>query len=171
VTTSCGSNTSPQHSYATEIGPALEPLAKSQRDYAGLEGLLLEELDATTGITRLQLIELYNIGVDEYQITRDEYSKLGFMPLDALVGPAVKFSKDGQSILDIMSVVTPVQGIQPEHQIVLECLQTRVAFADELATSIRELSSVDMTKAGDLASCELFEASLEKLTAFVDENK
>ena len=87
------------------------------------------------------------------------------------MGPAIKFSKEGNSILDILSVVTPAKEIEPEHQVVLGCLQSRIAFADELATSIRELSTIDLNKAGDLTSCEPFDASLEKLTAFVSENK
>jgi hypothetical protein len=167
----CSAFTSPQKSYATAMEPAVEQLSKWQNDFSEFETLLTETLDADSGITRLQMIELYNIGVDEYQITRDQYSQLGLNSLDALVGPAVGLSKDGKAILETLSAVTPVEGIQDDHQVVLDCLQARVAFADELSSSIKDLSAIDMNKAGDLIACEPFAASLEKLTTFVNENK
>jgi len=151
--------------------PAIELLEKWQNDYLSLETMLTDPLDASSDITRSQLIELYNIATTEYHITRDDYSKLGLMPLDALVGPSVNLSKDGQSILKILTAVSPAAAIQADHQIVLECVQSRIAFADELSSSIKGLSDIDMTKAGDLVSCEPFDVSLQKLTAFVNENK
>ena len=170
VMVSCAPATTPQNTYATKMQPAIEPLAKFQDDFSSLESLLTEQLDPATGVTRLQLIDLYNVAM-EYQISRDDYSNLGLMPLDALVAPAVKLSKDGKSILDILAEVTPVEDIQDDHQVILDCLQKRIAFADELASSIKELSAIDMTKAGELVACEPFDSSLEKLTTFVNGNK
>jgi len=170
ILAACTPARTPQNTYATKIQPALEPLAKFQDDFASLETLLTEPLDQATGVNRLQLIDLYNVAM-EYQITREDYSSLGLMPLDALVGPAVKLSKDGQSILDIVSDVTPMEDMQADHQVILDCLQKRIAFADELSSSIKELSAIDMTKAGELVACEPFNASVENLTAFVDGNK
>jgi len=40
-------------------------------------------------------IELSNIAKAEYQITRDDYSKLGLRTLDVLVGATINLSKDG----------------------------------------------------------------------------
>jgi hypothetical protein len=170
VLSSCAPSTTPQDTYAAGVQPAIELLAKFQDDFSSFETLLTETLDPATGVTRLQLIDLYNVAM-EYQISRDDYSNLGLMPLDALVAPAVKLSKDGKSILDILSDVTPVEEMQADHQVVLECLQKRIAFADELSSSIKELSAIDMSKAGDLLACEPFDTSLEKLTAFVNGNK
>lgn len=170
VLSSCGAATTPQARYATEIRPALELLPKWQNDFSDLESLLTDPLDADTGITRLQIIDLYNIAM-EYQITRDDYFKLGLEPLDALVGPSVSLSKDGQSILDTLSQVTPVEEMQADHQVVLECMKSRVAFAEELSSSIKELNAIDMNKAGELVSCDTFDESLAKLTAFVEANK
>ena len=167
---SCTPASTPQNKYATEIQPAIELLSKFQDDFSSLETLLTEPLDQTTGVTRLQLIDLYNVAM-EYQISRDDYSNLGLMPLDALVGPAVKISKDGKSILDILAEVTPVEDMQADHQVILDCLQTRIAFAEELSSSIKELSAIDMTKAGDLVACEPFDTSVEKLMTFVNGNK
>ena len=150
--------------------PVIEPLAKFQSDFSSLETLLTEPLDQATGVTRLQLIDLYNVAM-EYQISRDDYSNLGLMPLDALVAPAVKLSKDGKSILDSVAEVTPVEDMQADHQVISDCLQKRIAFADELASSIKELSAIDMNKAGELVACDQFDTSVEKLTAFVDGNK
>jgi hypothetical protein len=150
---------------------AVEQLAEWQTDFAELENLLTEALDPSTGITRLQLIELYNIGTSEYQITRDEYSKLGLMPLDALVGPSVSLSNDGQSILDVLSAVTPVDELKEDHQILIDCVQVRIALADEFSAAIKDLRAIDMNKAGDLLACEPFEATLQKVTTFVNENK
>jgi len=170
VIASCVPATTPQNRYATEMLPALTLLEKWQDDFTNIETLLTEPLDPTTGITRLQLIELYNLAM-EYQISREDYSSLGLMSLDALVGPSANLSRDGQSILDILSEVTPVEEIQADHQVILECLQTRIAFADELASSIKKLSAIDMSKAGDLDACDPFDESLEKLTVFVDEER
>ncbi len=171
VLTSCGTFASPQKSYAAEMEPAVELLGKWQSTFSELDTLLTEQLDPATGITRLQLIELYNIGTEEYQISRDEYSTLGLNSLDALVAPSVGISKDGQRILDLLSTAKPVEEIQPDHQSLLDCVRARVAFADELSSSIKELSSIDMNKAGDLVACDSFDASLEKITTFVNENK
>lgn len=168
--TSCGISTTPQQRYASEIQPALELLIKWQNDFSSLETLLTEELDPATGITRLQMIELYNLAT-EYQITRDEYSQLGLMPLDALVAPSVNISKDGQKILEIFSAATAVEEIQETHQVVLDCVQTRIAFADEVSSSIKDMTSIDMSKAGALVACDPFDTSMQKLTTFVNENK
>ena len=170
VIASCGAMTTPQGQYAEAMQPALERLPEWQNDFSTLESLLTDPLDADTGVTRLQIIDLYNIAM-EYKITRDDYFSLGLEPLDALVGPSVNISKDGQSILDTISQVTPVEEIQADHQVVLDCIQARVAFAEELSSSIKELDAIDMNKAGELVSCDTFESSLEKVTAFVEENK
>ncbi len=171
IVSSCMSATTPQDRYATEMQPALELLATWQNDYTNLETLFTDPLDASSDITRSQLIELYNIATTEYKITRDDYSKLGLIPLDALVGPSVNLSKDGKVILEILTAATPVAEIQADHQAVLDCVQTRIAFADELSSSIKDLSEIDMNKVDDLVGCEPFDTSLEKLTAFVNENK
>lgn len=171
VTASCTPRTTPQSKYATDMQAALELLTKWQNDYANLESLLTDPLDPNTGVTRLQMIELYNIAIDEYHITRDEYFKLGLDPLDALVGPSTNLSAEGQKILDILSTVVPVEEIQAEHQIVLECVQTRDALVEELSSSLKDLDSIDMNKAGDLNACEPLDSSLDKITVFVNENK
>ncbi|HSJ89071.1 MAG TPA: hypothetical protein VK909_17810 [Anaerolineales bacterium] len=170
VMASCAPAGTPQNTYAAQMQPAIASLTKFQDDFTSLETLLTEQLDPSTGVTRLQLIDLYNISM-EYKITRDEYSKLGLMPLDALVAPAVKVSKDGKSILETLSAVTPTEDLKADHQVVLDCVQSRIAFAEELSSSIKELSAIDMSKAGDLVACDQLDASVGKLTAFVDENK
>ena len=170
LVSSCGTATTPQSAYASKMKPTVKLLTTWQNDFSSLETLLNETLDPATGITRLQLIELFNIAM-EYPITRDNYSKLGLMPLDALVAPAVKISKDGQTILEALSAIAPVDETQADHQIILDCLKSRIAFADELSSSIKEFNAIDMTKAGDLIACEPFDASLQKLSTFVNENK
>lgn len=167
---SCGSATTAQNTYAAEMQPAVDGLAKWQGDFTNLDTLLTEPLDPNTGMTRLQMIDLYNMAMD-YKITRNDYAKLGLMPLDALVGPAAKVSKDGKSILETLSAVTPPKDLQSDHQVILDCLKTRIAFADELSSSIKDLKAIDMNKAGDLIACDPFDKALQKLTAFVNENK
>lgn len=169
VLSSCTATT-PQHTYATELQAAIRLLPEWQSDFVELGGLLTQELDPSTGITRLELIELYNIAM-EYQIDRDEYSRLGLSALDALVPPSSNISKDGGKIQEILLAATPVEEAQFDHQVLLDCVQTRIAFADELATSIRGLDAIDMEKAAELIACDPFESSLETLTAFVNENK
>jgi hypothetical protein len=171
IVTSCGVATTAQDQYAVEMKSALQLLAESQDDYANLESLLTVPLDPATGVTRLQMIELYNIAAEEFQIGRDDYFSLGLNALDALVGPSIDFSKDGQEILKILLEVAPVEEIQTDHQNVLECVQTRVAFADELSSSLKELSAIDMTKAGDLVACESFDTSLGNIKAFANGSK
>jgi hypothetical protein len=150
--------------------PAVKPLKDWQSEFSQLEDLLTQQLDPATGVTRLQLIELYNVAM-EYQITRDDYSKLGLSPLDALVGPAVRVSKDGSSLLKTVSAITPVAEMKEDHQAILDCLGVRIAFADELSSSIKDLSAIDMDKAGELVACDPFDVSVEKLAAFVTANK
>lgn len=170
VLTSCQAAPAPEDSYATEMQPVLELLDTWHGHVSSLESLLTEPLDSTSSITRLQLIDLYNIAL-EYQITREEYSKLGLMPLDALVPPAVKISKDGQSILEALSAIQPTADMQADHQIIVDCVQSQVAFAEELSSSIKGLNAIDMNKAGELVACDTFDASLAKITTFVEENK
>jgi len=166
---SCTAST-PQHTYATEMQTAIELLPEWESDFVELGVLLTEELDASTGITRLDVIELYNMAM-EYEINRDEYSRLGLSSLDALVAPSASISKDGHSILDILSAAAPVEEIQSDHQVLLDCVQSRIAFADELSSSVRDLSDIDMERAAELIACDPFETSLEKVTSFVNENK
>src|SRR5512145_886521 len=153
VLTSCKTATTPQQSYAAGMQPALEQIETWQGEFSDLDVLLTEELDPTTGVNRLQLIELYNMAM-EYQINRDEYTRLGLTPLDGLVGASVDVAKHGKAILEIVSSVTPVEELQFDHQVILDCVQTRVAFADELSSSIKDLSAIDMNKAGELIACD-----------------
>jgi hypothetical protein len=171
ILSSCAPAIAPEDPYAAKMQPAIASLTKFRDDFTVLETVLTEQLDPATGVTRLQLIDLYNIATQEYKINRDDYSKLGLMPLDALVAPAVKVSKDGNSLLETLSAVTPTEELKADHQVILDCLQSRIAFAEELSSSIKELSAIDMNKAGDLVACDQFETSLEKLTSFVNENK
>jgi hypothetical protein len=150
--------------------PAVDLLTEWQNEFSQLENLLTEQLDPSTGITRLQLIELYNVAM-EYKITRDEYSQLGFSPLDALVGPAVHVAQDGSSLLKTLSTVTPAEEMKEDHQVILDCLQVRIAFADELSSSLKDLSAIDMDKAGELVACDPFDVSVEKLASYVKENR
>lgn len=169
VLSSCSTST-PEHTYATEMQTAMELLPQWDSDFVQLGVLLTEELDPSTGITRLDLIELYNMAM-EYQIDRDEYSRLGLSSLDALVAPSAKISKDGHPILDALAAATPVEQTQFDHQVLLDCVQTRIAFVDELSSSIRDLSAIDMERAAELIACDPFETSLQKVTTFVNENK
>jgi hypothetical protein len=169
VLSSCTAST-PQHTYATDMQTAVELLPEWESDFVALGVLLTEELDASTGITRLDLIELYNMAM-EYQINRDEYSRLGLSALDALVAPSANISKDGQSILDTLSAAAPVEDIQFDHQVLLDCVRSRIAFADELSSSVRDLTAIDMERAAELIACDPFETSLKKVTSFVNENK
>ena len=171
VLSACAPAITPQDTYATKMQPAIASLTKFQDDFASLETGLTEQLDPTTGVTRLQLIDLYNIAIQEYKINRDDYSKLGLMPLDALVAPAVKVSKEGRSLQETLSTITPTEDLKADHQAILDCLQSRVAFAEELSSSIKELNDIDMSKAGGLVACDQFDAAVQKLTSFVNEKK
>jgi hypothetical protein len=166
----CGTFASPQRSFGQEMEPTVKLLTEWQNEFSQLENLLTEQLDPSIGITRLQLIELYNVAV-EYGITRDEYSQLGLSPLDALVAPAIRVSKDGSSLLKALSAGTPAEEMKAHHQAILDCLQVRIAFADELSSSIKDLSAIDMAKAGELVACDPFDVAVDKLAAFVNENK
>jgi hypothetical protein len=148
--------------------PAVEQLAKWQIHYQDFETLLLEPGASPGGLSRLDMIELYNMAT-AYKITRDDYADMGFLPLDALVGDAGKFAREGQSIEGLLTAATPDQEIQATHEAVLKCGQTRVAVGEGMASAIRDLGPVDLS--GDISVCNTFEDNLEKLTAYVNENK
>lgn len=169
IITACATS-SPQARYAAQMEPAIEQLAKWKLHYAKIETLFADPVTAVTGdsITRGQMIELYNMAT-EYQITREDYVSLGFSPLDILVGESNKFAREGQDIQDILSAVAPDENIQMVHQAVLDCVQTRSAIAIGLAAALRDLTPVDLSV--DESSCSTFDADLEKLTAYVNENK
>lgn len=169
VQSSCTAST-PQHTYATQMETAVELLPEWEADFVELGALLTEELDPSTGITRLDLIELYNMAM-EYEINRDEYVGLGLSALDALVAPSASISKDGHAILNVLSTVAALEEIQFDHQVLHDCVQTRIAFVDELSSSIRDLGAIDMERAAELIACDPFPTSLEKVTNFVTENK
>jgi hypothetical protein len=166
--TSCGTPTVPKTGYASDMAPAVEQLAKWKIHYGDFETLLLDTGGSPNGMSRLEMIELYNMAT-QYKVTRDDYINMGFLPLDILVGDAGKFAREGQSLVDTLSAVTPDQEIQETHQAVLKCIQTRVAFAEEISTSIRDLEPVDL--GGDVSPCSNFDADLEKLTTYVNEHK
>ncbi len=164
---SCGASV-PQSAYVSEMGPTMDPLSKWQIHYNDFETLLLDTSGSANGMSRLEMIEFYNMAT-QYKVTRDDYIDMGFLPLDSLVGDAGKFAREGQSLIDALTAVTPDQEIQETHQAVLKCLQTRVAFAEEISTSIRDLEPVDLS--GDASPCSNFDADLEKLTTYVNEHK
>lgn len=165
--TSCGT-TAPQSKYASEMEQTVEQLSKWQIHYEDFETLLMLPGATPGGLSRIEMIELYNMATT-YQITRDDFVDMGFAPLDILVGDASKFAREGRGIEETLSAVTPDEEIQTAHQAVLKCLQTRVAFAEGLASSIRELVPVDLS--GDTLPCSTFDADLEKLTTYVNEHK
>lgn len=165
--TSCGTSI-PQSAYASAMGPTMDPLSKWQIHYNDFETLLLDTGASANGMSRLEMIELYNMAT-QYQVTRDDYIDMGFLPLDSLVGDAGKFAREGQSLIDALSAVNPDKEIQETHQAVLKCLQTRVALAEEISTSIRDLEPVDLS--GDASPCSNFNADLETLNTYVNEHK
>jgi|WetSurMetagenome_2_1015567.scaffolds.fasta_scaffold159501_2 hypothetical protein len=167
--TSCGTS-APQNSYATQMEPAIDQLEKWQSVNADLEGLLTDPQQSSTGIPRIQIIELYNLAT-EYKITRDDYASMGFLPLDILVGDAHKITTDGHKLLDTLSGAAPVPETKAAHQAVVKCIQERVAFAEELETSLKELSSVDLNLYDKSSDCSTLDANLQTLTAYVNANK
>lgn len=155
----------PESEYASEMRTTIEQLSRWQIHYKDFETLLMEPGASPGGLSRIEMIELYNIATT-YQISRDDYVDMGFLPLDILVGDAGKFAREGRGIEEILMTVKPDEEMQSTHQAVLECLQTRVAFAEGLVSSIKELVPVDLS--GDVAVCVTFEADLEKLTTYVN---
>lgn len=166
--TSCGALSAPKSTYASEMAPTVEQLAKWKIHNGEFETLLSDTSGSPSGMSRLDMIELYNMAT-QYKITRDDFTNMGFLPLDSLVGDAGKFAREGQSLIDALSAVTPDKEIQETHQAVLKCIQTRVTFAEGLSTSIRDLKPVDLS--GDISPCSNFDADLAKLTTYVNEHK
>jgi hypothetical protein len=166
--TSCGTPAAPKSGYASAMAPSVEQLAKWKTHYGDFETLLLDTSGSPNGMSRLEMIELYNMAT-QYKVTRDDYITMGFLPLDALVGDAGKFAREGQSLIDALAAVTPDKEIEETHQAVLKCVQTRVTFAEGISTSIRDLKPVDLS--GDVSPCSNFDADLEKLTAYVNEHR
>lgn len=165
--TSCGAS-APQSRYASVMEPTIEQLSRWQVHYQDFETLLMAPGANPSGFSRIEMIELYNMAT-AYQISREDFVEMGFQPLDVLVGDANKFAREGRGIEKMLLAVTPDEEIQAAHQAILECLQTRVAFAEGLAASIRDLVPVDLS--GDTSPCSTFDADLEKLTAYVNGHK
>jgi hypothetical protein len=169
LTTSCGAS-SLQTNYAAEMQPAIEKLPAWQTAYTALEMDLTDPGTTTNNMSRLEMIELYNMAA-EYKITRDDYANLGFASLDLLVGDANKVATQGRNILDTLSTVTPAQETESAHQSVVKCMQARVAFAEGLSASIKNLGPIDLSQFGNSNDCSTFDADLQKLTAYVNDHK
>jgi hypothetical protein len=167
--TACGT-ASPQSDYAAQAAPALEKLAQWQTHYAKLVTLFNDPVTSLNGnnISRLQMIELYNMSTD-YQITRQDYVNLGFSPLDILVGESNRLADEGREIQDLLSPVTPDQSIRAAQESVLRCVQTRSKYAQDLASAIKDLKPIDLND--DDTVCNTFDADLKKLTDFVNDHK
>ena len=166
--TSCGTS-APQSGYASQMDPVMEQLAKWKIHYGDFETLLMDTSDSQNGMSRVDMIELYNLAT-EYKISREDYIHMGFLPLDTLVGNANKFAREGHGLIGTLSTFTPDEEIQAIHEAVLKCMQTRVAFAEEISSSLRNLDPVDLS--GDTSPCSNFDADLEKLiTYYVNEHK
>jgi hypothetical protein len=163
----CG-GAAPQNSYASDIQPALEKLTAWEKLNTNFVDLLNQSVGSQNGMTRLDMIDLYNMAA-AYKITRDDYAKLGFLPLDVLVGDATKIAKEGHTILDILSAATPAEEVKPAHTALVQCVQARVTFAEGLVSSIKNLTPIDLS--GDASSCSTFDADLAKLTAYVNGHK
>ncbi len=169
VMTSCGTSL-PQTNYAAEMQPAIEKLPAWRTAYTALEMDLTDPGTTTNNMSRLEMIELYNMAA-EYKITRDDYASLGFSSLDLLVGDANKVATQGRKILDTLSTVKPVQETESAHQSVVKCMQARVAFAEGLSASIKNLGPIDLSQFGNSTDCSTFDADLQKLTAYVNDHK
>lgn len=167
---SCGTSISGQNTYASQMAPALDKLAKWQSHYSNIVTLFNTPVTSVTGesMSRLQMIDLYNMAT-EYKISRDDYVNLGFSPLDVLVGESATFAKEGQEIQDILSSATPDKSIQPAHQSVLKCVQSRSAYAENLFSAIKNLKPVDLN--GNDQACDTFDADLKKLKDYVNSNQ
>lgn len=163
----CGTAAPQAGGYASEMAPAIDRLEKWQIHYGDFETLLLDTQSSPTGMSRLELLELYNMAT-EYKITREDYVSLGFSPLDALVGDAIKYAREGREIEAILSSATPDAEIQAAHQAVLKCVQVRDDFMEGLAASIRDLGPVDLS--GDVSACNDFDTDLEQLAAYLKGN-
>jgi hypothetical protein len=168
--TSCGNSSMPQNSYATQMQPAIEQLTKWQAVNTDLESLLTDSSQSSTGMSRIQMIELYNLAT-EYKITRDDYVSMGFQPLDMLVGDAHKTAQAGHGLLNALAEVTPVQETEAAHHAVVKCIQERVAFAEGVEHSLKELDPIDLKLYDNATDCSTFDANLEKLTAYVNNHK
>jgi hypothetical protein len=166
LTASCGTS-APLNSYVADMQPTMEQLAKWQVHYTNFEALLTDPGAIPNGMSRLDMIELYNMATG-YKITREDYVSMGFSPLDLLVGEANKVATEGRSIEQILSASTPDDEIKASHETVLKCVQTRAAFVEGLSAAIRDLVPVDLS--GDASACNTFDADLAKLTAYVNEN-
>jgi hypothetical protein len=164
--TSCGGS-APETGYASEMGLMTEQLSNWETHYKDFETLLMDPT-GQNGMSRLDMIELYNMATG-YKITRQDYVNMGFLPLDALIGDGNKFAREGQSLIDTLSKVTPDKEMQDTHQAILKCVQTRVAFAEEISSSLRNLEPIDLN--GDTTPCGNFDADLKKLTDYVHANK
>ncbi len=165
----CGA-ASPKSNYAAEASPAIEKLSNWQTTYTKLVTLLNDPVTDVNGnnISRLQMIELYNMAMD-YKISREDYVNLGFSPLDELVGQSNKLATEGKDIQNILSSATPDTSIQAAHETILKCVQTRSKYAADLASAIKDLKPVDLN--GDDTICNTFDADLQKLTTYVNTNK
>jgi hypothetical protein len=161
---SCGPSV-PNTGYASDMGPVMEKLSKWQTHYQDFETLLTEPGSPQGGMSRLEMIDLYNMAT-AYKITREDYVNMGFLPLDILVGDANKFAREGQGLIDTLSSVTPDDKIQATHQAILKCIQTRVAFAEGISSSLKKLEPIDLS--GDTSPCANIDADLQKLAAYVN---
>jgi hypothetical protein len=165
--TSCGTS-APKTGYVSDMAPVVEQLSRWQTHYQNFESLLMESSDNQGGMSRLEMIDLYNMATG-YKISREDYVNMGFLPLDALVGDGNKFARESHALIDSLSAITPDEKIQDTHQAILKCVQTRVAFAEEISSSIRDLEPIDLS--GDASPCATFDADMEKLTTYVNANK
>jgi hypothetical protein len=165
----CGTSVPPS-SYASAMEPAIETLARWQDVNTDLEGLLTDPGKSSSGVPRIQMIELYNLAT-EYKITRDDYVGMGFQPLDILVGDAHKIAQEGHTLLETLSAVVPVPETEAAHQAVVKCIQERVAFAEGLEKSLKQLTPVDLNLYDQATDCVSFDANLEKLNSFVKANR
>jgi hypothetical protein len=165
--TSCGPS-APQSRYASEMASTIEPLSKWEVHYKDYETLLMDPSGGQGSMSRIEMIELYNMATG-YKITREDYVNMGFLPLDVLVGDANKFAREGHTLIDALTAATPDEEIQATHQAILKCAQTRVAFAEEISSSLRNLEPIDLS--ADTTPCATFDADLEKLTTYVNQNQ
>ena len=158
----------PQSSYVSAMEPVVGQLARWQIHFGDFETRLTAPGASPSGMSLAEMIDFYNMAT-QYQITREDYANMGFSPLDLLVGDANKFAKEGRGIQDLLTAATPDEDIKAVHEAVLSCVKTRVAFAEGISSSIRDLVPVDMS--GDVSVCDNFDTDLQKLTDYVKANQ
>jgi len=149
----------PGNSYKREMVMIMQDLKtwqKSTNDFGSNYG---------SDLAHLQAVLIYGNELGRGWIL--EFFKEDQTYIDNLIEILIELSDQGKKILDTMNLVTPPEEIAASHNVIVQCIQERIAALEEQAIGLAALLPMGTEHSFAGPECYSFDAAVEKLSIYV----